>query len=186
MTKKTALLFPDGNRGVPVVQPPEMGPEFNEFGPEGLAARTAAAERDNQERMGFLAARDAEADRMMGINSPIGSSAPQPNPFSGIEDIGLDAREAALQNAGRMSAQEKMFAELSDVDAGMPFEFASSTGVSRDGRTDAEILAEAQAMIAARRSPESDALLARINTGPADRRAAANKRLRNVRNVRQR
>ena len=174
--EKTALLFPDGNRGVPVVQPPEMGPEFNEFGPEGLAARTAAAERDNQERMGFLAARDAEADRMMGINSPIGSSAPQPNPFSGIEDIGLDAREAALQNAGRMSAQEKMFAELSDVDAGMPFEFASSTGVSRDGRTDAEILAEAQAMIAARRSPESDALLARINTGPADRRAASNKR----------
>ena len=160
--EKTALLFPDGNRGVPVVQPPEMGPEFNEFGPEGLAARTAAAERDNQERMGFLAARDAEADRMMGINSPIGSSAPQPNPFSGIEDIGLDAREAALQNAGRMSAQEKMFAELSDVDAGMPFEFASSTGVSRDGRTDAEILAEAQAEVAARRTPGSDATLAKI------------------------
>ena len=72
--------------------------------------------------------------------------------------VGLDAREGAFQNAGRMSAQEKMLAELSDVDAGMPFEFASSTGVSRDGRTDAEILAEAQAMIAARRPPESEAL----------------------------
>ena len=105
--EKTALLFPDGNRGVPVVQPPEMGPEFNEFGPEGLAARTAAAERDNQERMGFLAARDAEADRMMGINSPIGSSA--------VDSFGPDAfaqRTAAaeIQNQARL-------AEAAGIDA---------------------------------------------------------------------
>jgi len=72
--EKTELLFPDGNRGVPVVLPPEMGPEFNEFGPEGIAARTAAAETDNEERMALLAGRDAEADRMMGINDPVGSS----------------------------------------------------------------------------------------------------------------
>ena len=105
--EKTALLFPDGNRGVPVVQPPEMGPEFNEFGPEGLAARTAAAERDNQERMGVLAARDAEADRMMGINSPIGSSA--------VDSFGPDAfaqRTAAaeIQNQARL-------AEAAGIDA---------------------------------------------------------------------
>jgi hypothetical protein len=134
-------------------EPAEMGPEFNEFGPEGLAARTAAAERDNQERMGILAARDAEADRMMGVNDPVGSSMedrsrmrideedrvmttpvpqplsdivlpmqdpevvsePQASTFAGVEDIGLDAREAALQNAGRMSAQEKMDLELFEV-----------------------------------------------------------------------
>jgi hypothetical protein len=134
-------------------EPAEMGPEFNEFGPEGLAARTAAAERDNQERVGILAARDAEADRMMGVNDPVGSSMedrsrmrideedrvmttpvpqplsdivlpmqdpevvsePQASTFAGVEDIGLDAREAALQNAGRMSAQEKMDLELFEV-----------------------------------------------------------------------
>ena len=55
-------------------QPSEMGPEFNQFGPEGLAARTAAAEVLNNQRMGVLAARDAEADRMMAINNPIGAS----------------------------------------------------------------------------------------------------------------
>ena len=49
-------------------------------------------------------------------------SEPQANTFAGIEDSGLDAREAALQNAGRMSAQEMMDIELSDVDAGMPVE----------------------------------------------------------------
>ena len=151
--EKTALLFPDGNRGVPVVQPPEMGPEFNEFGPEGLAARTAAAERDNQERMGFLAARDAEADRMMGINDPVGSS---------------------MEDMARMRIAEEDMAMAQPVP--QPLGGITVGGVDRGGRTNEEILAEAQAMIAARRSPESDALLARINTGPADRRAAANKR----------
>jgi hypothetical protein len=130
-----------------------VGSSINEFGPEGLAARTAAAERDNQERVGILAARDAEADRMMGVNDPVGSSMedrsrmrideedrvmttpvpqplsdivlpmqdpevvsePQASTFAGVEDIGLDAREAALQNAGRMSAQEKMDLELFEV-----------------------------------------------------------------------
>ena len=195
--EKTALLFPDGNRGVPVVQPPEMGPEFNEFGPEGLAARTAAAERDNQERMGFLAARDAEADRMMGINDPVGSSMedmarmriaeedmamaqPVPQPLGGITvadgpslldrfksfsgRVDESARNSTVGSA-LLGATDSVVSslggsELSDVDTVMPF--TTMGGVDRDGRTNEEILAEAKAMIAARRTPESDAILAKV------------------------
>lgn len=52
-----------------------------------------------------------------GFIPPEVASDPRANTFAGIEDTGLDAREAALQNAGRMTAEEKMMAELSDVDA---------------------------------------------------------------------
>jgi hypothetical protein len=52
-----------------------------------------------------------------GFIPPEVASEPRADTFAGIEDVGLDAREAALQNAGRMTAEEKMMAELSDASA---------------------------------------------------------------------
>ena len=67
---------------------------------------------------------------------------------------------AGFATALRNSAVEAQ----TSVDELEPFEFSEVTGISRDGRTNAEILAEGQAMINARRTPESDAILAEVNT----------------------
>jgi len=123
-------------------------PYVDPYGPQGLAQRTSAAEVGNQARMASEAAQQREIDRMLGINAPLGSG----------------RRGAPLDAAARRRISEEDMAmavpvprddfrsfPVATVDmpaqSGMPFVLSESSGVSRDGRTDAEILAEAQAAI---------------------------------------
>ena len=97
--EKTALLFPDGNRGVPVVQPSDVAPTDTSYVPPLMGPT----------EINSPAMRTAVAN----VPAPV----PQSDSFLDLSNSidGLNAREAAFQNAGRMSAQEKMLAELSDV-----------------------------------------------------------------------
>ena len=128
-------------------------PYVDPYGPQGLAQRTAGAEVGNQARMASAAAQQREVDRMLGINAPIGS---------GRQGAPLDAE------ARRRIAEEDMAMAVPvprndfrtfpgpnvQTSAGAlsvpelaPFLLSGDSGVSRDGRTDEKILADAQAAI---------------------------------------